>query len=214
MTLRRAGLFVAFCIIVVIGRVVGSGMSELSAARTYQAAGQHHEAAISYGNAIRMYLPASPIGARASEGLIELADRAQSAQQADEYRFCLEELRSGWLAVRSLWQPGSSWIAEAERRLVPLMAGDGTGAWPDPTLSATQREAVVRDVLASRDDPSRLWVVLMGLGYVLWLGGAGLAIWRGIPAAESAPVRWKTVFSFAGLSVSGYILWLLALARA
>ncbi len=214
MTLRRAGLFVAFCILVVIGRVIGSGTSELRAARTYEAAGQHHEAAISYGNAIRMYLPASPIGAQASERLLVLADRATSAQQPDESRFCLEELRSGWLAVRSLWQPGSSWIAEAERRLVPLMAGDGTGAWPDPRLSAAEREAVVKEVLASRDDPSRFWVVLMGLGYVLWLGGAGLAIWRGIPAEEAAPVRWKTVFSFAGLSAGGYILWLLALARA
>ncbi len=214
MTLRRAGLFVAFCILVVIGRVIGSGMSELRAARGYEAAGLHHEAAISYGNAIRMYLPTSPIGARASERLLALADRAQSAQQPHESRFCLEELRSGWLAVRSLWQPGSTWIADAERRLVPLMAGDGTGAWPDPSLSKVEREAVVKDVLAIRDDPSRFWVVVMGLGYVMWLGGAGLAIWRGIPAAEAAPVRWKTVFSFASLSAGGYILWLLALARA
>jgi hypothetical protein len=213
-TSRRAGLFVAFCILVVIGRVVGSGTSELRAAARYEAAGQHHEAAISYGNAIRMYLPASPIGARASERLLALAERASSAQQPDESRFCLEELRSGWLAVRSLWQPGASWIAEAEQRLVPLMTGDGRSAWPDPALSAVEREAVVRDVLASRDDPRLTWVVLMGVGYLLWLGGACLAIWRGIPAAEAAPVRWKTVFSFAGLSACGYVLWLLALARA
>ncbi len=214
MTLRRAVLFAAFCMLVVAGRVIGTGTAELRAARGYEAAGQHHEAAIAYGNAIRMYLPASPLGARASEALLRLADRATTNQEPDEARFCLEELRSGWIAVRSLWQPGGSWIAEAERRMLPLMLGDGSGAWPDPTLSQSAREDVVRQVLAARDDPHLGWVVLMGLGYVLWLGGAAGAIWRGIPADDHAPVRYKTVFSFAGLSVGGYVLWLLALARA
>lgn len=214
MTRRRVALFVAFCILVVVGRVIGSGTAELRAGRSYEAADQHHEAAIAYGNAIRMYLPASPMGGEASKRLLVLAERAASSQQPDEERFCLEELRSGWLAVRSLWQPGASWITKAEERLVPLMAGDGRGAWPDPALDRAGREAVAREVLAFRDDPHLGWVVLMGLGYVLWLGGAGLAIWRGIPGDDAAPVRWKTVLSFAALSACGYVLWLLALARA
>ena len=212
--LRRAALFGAFCALVVCARVIGSGTVALRSAEAHVSAGEHHAAAIAYGSAIRMYLPGSPIGRHASEGLLALADRARSAGEADEHRFCLEELRSGWLAVRSTWQPGASWIAEAERQLVPAMVGDGRAAWPDPALSPADREAEVRAVLASRDDPALGWVLAMAVGYLLWLGGATLAIWRGIPAADGQPTRWKTVFTFGAVSAGGYLLWLLALARA
>ena len=211
---RRAALFVAFCALVVAARVVGSGTVALRDARAHEAAAEHHAAAIAYGSAIRMYLPGLPIGHRASEGLVGLADRAAAAGEQDEHRFCLEELRSGWLAVRSTWQPGRRWIDLAEERLVPIMAGDGRSSWPDPALSPTEQEAVVRAVLASRDDPALGWVLLMGLGYVTWLAGASLAIWRGLPADEDSAVHWRAVLTFSAVSVSGYALWLLALARA
>lgn len=214
MTLRRAGLFVAFCVLVVVARVIGSGSVALNQARAHEAADEHHAAAIAYGSAIRMYLPLSPIGHRASERLIVLAERAGGAGETDEQRFCLEELRSGWLAVRSTWQPGQRWIDDAEARLVPLMAADRRSSWPDPDASDAARQDEVRAVLAAREDPAVGWVLVMGLGYLLWLGGAGLAIARGVPATGDAPVRWKTLFSFAAVSAVGYVLWLLALARA
>ena len=211
---RRLGLFLAFCALIVCGRVVYSAGYEFRQARDLEAEQRWHEAASSYGAAIRMYLPGLPVGAMASERLLALADRAADAGERDEARFCLEELRSGWLSVRSLWQPGQTFVTEGERRLATLILEDDRGNWPDKGLSETDRRAIVDEVLAKRGDPKMLWVLLMSLGYFVWLGGASMAIWRGIPDQPDSPVRWKIVGRWATTSVAGYLLWLLALANA
>ena len=211
---RRLGLFFAFCALVVCARVVASGTHELQAARTLEAEQRWHTAAAGYGSAIRMYLPGAPWGNQASERLLALADRAAGAGDVDEARFCLEELRSGWLAVRSLWQPGQEFVDEAEERLADLILEDPRGDWPPRTLPPDRRRAVVVSVLAERGDPATGWVLLMGLGYLLWIGGAGAALWRGIPSQPDRPVRWKILARWATTSLAGYLLWLLALANA
>jgi hypothetical protein len=213
-TRRRIGLFLAFCTLIVCGRVIYSSGYEFRQARGLEAEQRWHEAASGYGAAIRMYLPGLPVGARASDRLLVLADRATAAGEPDEARFCLEELRSGWLAVRSLWQPGQSFVTEGERRLAALILEDERGNWPDKSLSDVERKAIVNGVLAERGDPKTVWVLLMGLGYLLWLGGATMAIWRGIPGQPDSPVHWKIVGQWATTSVAGYLLWLLALANA
>lgn len=203
-----------FCGFAVILRVTISGVSEYRQATAFEEAGDHHEAAIRYGRAIRMYLPGFPIPAKAGDRLLGLAERHAAAGDRLEARFCLEELRSGFLAVRSIYQPGQRFVDEAERRLVPLMLEDPRGGWPPRALPAPERAAVVRAVLAQREEPSLGWVLVMGLGYALWLGGAAAAIWRGLPEAEGAPVLWTVVARWAGVSALGYGLWLLGVALA
>jgi hypothetical protein len=213
-TARSLGLFLAFCALVVCARVIASGSYELRTARSLEAEQRWHAAAAGYGSTIRMYLPGSPLGAAASDRLLLLADRARAHGEPDEERFCLEELRSGWLSVRSLWQPGQRFVTEAEARLAAGILADPRGNWPPRTLDADARAAEVARVLAVRGDPAAGWVVLMGLGYLLWIGGAGLALWRGLPAQTDAPVRWKILGRWAAASAAGYLLWLLAVAKA
>lgn len=213
-TLRRIALFLGFCALVVVARVVGSATADLRDARALEARQEWTEAASRYGDAIRMYLPGLPVGAKASEALLGLAERARSAGDRDQERFVLEELRSAWLATRSTWQPGRRWVDAAEERLATLMLEDPRGNWPDRSLPAAERAAVVQETLAARDDPAVLWVLLMGVGYLTWLGGAALALWRGLPSRDDEPVRWGVLARHAAVSVAGYGLWLFALWKA
>ncbi len=212
--MRNTLLLLAFCGFAVVLRVTVSGLSELRQAEAAEQAGDLHEAAIRYGRAIRMHLPGYPVPGRAGDRLLSLATQQEAAGDTREARFCLEELRSGFLSVRSLVQPGQRFVQEAERRLVPLMLQDPRGNWPDRALSDEQRAAVVAGVLAEREDPSRFWVLVMGLGYGLWLGGAGAAIWRGLPDQSGEPVRWGVLGRWAGCSALGYGLWLLGVTLA
>lgn len=207
-------MFLAFCTLVVCARVVFSASSELRSARLLEGEGRWHEAAAGYGAAIRMYLPGLGTGPAASERLLALSDRAMTSGDADEARFCLEELRSGWLAVRSTWQPGQRFVTTAEERLASLMLEDPRGNWPDRALPPSERAAIVQGVLAERGDPAVGWVLLMGIGYLVWLGATALAIWQGVPTRPDHPVRWKIVGQWASAAVGGYLLWLLAVANA
>lgn len=212
--MKRALGLALFCAAVVILRVTTSGVGELRQARDFESSGELHEAAIRYGRAIRMHLPGFPVPARAGDALLALAAQHEGAGDLLEARFCLEELRSGFLATRSVYQPGADFIAEAERRLVPLMLEDRRGDWPPRSLPPEQRADAVRAVLQQREDPRLLWVLVMGLGYALWLGAAGAAIWRGLPDAADEPVRWRVVGTWAAGSAAGYGLWLLGVALA
>jgi hypothetical protein len=210
---RWLGLL-CFCAFAVVLRVTWSGVGEYRQAEAEEAAGDLHEAAIRYGRAIRMYLPGFPVPGRAGDRLLALAAAHEAAGDPREARFCLEELRSGFLSVRGAWQPGRRFVEEAERRLVPLMLADPRGDWPPRAQPESERAAEVRRVLGEREEPALIWVLVMGLGYALWLGGAGAAIVRGLPDGGGEPVRWRVMGRWAGVSALGYGLWLLGVAQA
>ena len=213
-TARRIALFIAFCLLVVCGRVAFSASAQLDRAKRLEAESQWHEAAAAYGGAIRMYLPGLSVGNIASERLVGLADRALAGADRDEERYCLEELRSGWLAVRSTYQPGQRWVTLAEERLATVMLADPRGNWPERSLPPDERAKIVAATLAERGDPDLGWVLLMGLGYIVWIGGAGMAIWKGVPSRPDVHTRWKVVGRWATAALAGYLVWLLAVANA
>jgi len=211
---RRLLALAAFCAIVVVGRVAFDASRNFQDGFRFEAAGEYHEAAVRYGRAIHAYLPLLPVPHRASERLVELAEEAERRGDPAEARFCWEELRSGWLAVRSAWQPGGRWIERADDGIAAILLADPAAAWPDPSLAAPQREATVRAALDAREDPKTSWVLVMGLGWALWLGAAVAAVARGIPADDDAPLRWPEIRRWALISVAGYAVWLLGLALA
>tara|TARA_Y100001968_G_scaffold315784_1_gene342784 strand:+ start:541 stop:1134 length:594 start_codon:yes stop_codon:yes gene_type:complete len=197
-----------------MARVGATGLSEFRTGQQLENAGNLHEAAIHYGRAIHMYLPLSPLPARAAERLLSLAQTAEARGQRDEARFCYEELRSGFLAVRSFYQPGSSYIDTAQLALTELMLSDPRGSWPDRSLPAAERQAVITAALDKREDPNRFWVLVMGIGYLIWLGAAAAAIWRGLPSDSKQPIAWKSLTQMGAISLTGYLCWLLGVALA
>ena len=210
---RRIAALALFCCLVVVGRVSCDSSAAYREGRSFEAAEQPHEAAVRYGRAIHMYLPLLPVPLMASERLIVLAEAAGTGAP-HEARFCWEELRSGWLAVRSFRQPGSRFIQRAEDELATWMLANPEAAWPDPEMAPAEREAEVRRVLAAREDPETGWVLVMGLGWCLWLGAAGMAIRRGIPAIDSDPLDWRAIGRWSLISAAGYAAWLLGLGLA
>ncbi len=210
---RRIAILAAACLLVVVVRLSWQGTSEFRAGERFAEAGDVHEACVRYGRAIHLYLPLSPLPGKAGGRILGLADGVAETEPRLA-RFCLEELRGGLLAIRSTWQPRADLVAEAEERLVPLMIDDPRGAWPDPQLPAAEREAIAAAALAEREDPALLWVLVMGVGWVLWIGGAALAIVRGVPSSAQAPVDWGVVLRFGGAAVVGYGLWLAGVAFA
>jgi hypothetical protein len=211
---RRIAVLAALCVLAVVARVSWSGVAETRRARMFEQEGRWHEASVHYGRAIHMYLPGSPIPGRAGERLLALGAAAEERGEPLEARFCYEELRSGFLSVRSFYQPGQRFIDAAEEGLVPLMLADDRGNWPERTLPAAEREAQVRGVLAEREDPSLFWVLVMGLGYLAWLGAAAMAILQGLPRHDRAPIRWPVVLRWGLISAVGYGLWLAGVAFA
>ena len=207
-------MLAALCVLAVVARVSWSGVAETRRARMFEQEGRWHEASVHYGRAIHMYLPGSPIPGRAGERLLALGAAAEERGEPLEARFCYEELRSGFLSVRSFYQPGQRFIDAAEEGLVPLMLADDRGNWPERTLPAAEREAQVRGVLAEREDPSLFWVLVMGLGYLAWLGAAAMAILQGLPRHDRAPIRWPVVLRWGLISAVGYGLWLAGVAFA
>lgn len=211
---RRLLLLLALALVSLVTRVAWSGWSQLGEARDFEQRSESHEAAVRYGRALHMYLPGSPLGDRASERLLALADAAADDGDRWEERFCLEELRSGWLAVRSTWQPGQRWIALADERLLALMMNDPEAVWPPLDMPPAKREAILRQALEPPEDPRLPFVLLMGLGYFVWLGAAAAAIWRGFPAQGEDRTDWRMVGRWGALSAGGYLLWLLGLGLA
>jgi hypothetical protein len=213
-SVRLAAVTLSCCLLVVCGRVAWTGWAEYSEALAFEAEERWHEAAVRHGRTIHMYLPGSPLPRKAGDRLLALAEAATARGAVGEARFCYEELRSGFLSVRSFYQPGAHYIRAAEDGLVPLMLTDERGNWPNKQLSPAAREAAIRAVFTQREDPNLLWVLLMGVGYFVWLGAAGLGIWRGLPVAQDAPINWPVLGRYAGGSLAGYLLWLLAVWQA
>jgi hypothetical protein len=207
---RRLLIGIGLCLLVVVLRVSFSAMSESRQGAAFEGDGNIHEACVHYGRSIHMYLPLSPVPRRSGARMLALADQA-SPRIA---RFCLEELRSGLLSIRSTWQPHRDLVQQAEDRLVPLMLQDERGVWPDRDLPADEREAVARAALAEREDPALPWVLAMGVGWFVWLGGAAFAIVQGVPPTAAAPIRWGFVVRWGVISAAGYALWLAGVAFA
>jgi hypothetical protein len=198
----------------IVAKVAWEGRREWKLARAAESRGDAHVAAMYYGRAVHMYVPGWPLPMRAARRLLELGDAAEGRGDALEARYCYEEARSGLLAVRSFWQPGRELVAEAEQRMLPLMLSDPRGNWPDRALPEAERAAALRAVLASREDPAPGWVLLMGIGYVAWLGAAGMAILRGVPEREDEPFAWAPLLRWSGASLLGFLAWLLGVWRA
>ena len=209
--MRRLVVVALLAAAAVIGKVAWTGWSQWEAGIEAEGRADHHEAALRYGRVLHMYLPGSPLADRASQRLLDLAD---AATDRDQQRYCLEELRSGWLSVRGLWQPGQPWIDAAEFRLTGILTEDPRGNWPDRALPHEGRRAVVAAVLTERDDPILGWVLVMEAGFILWMAATARGFWLALPEEQGQPIAWGRLGRHLSVAALGYGLWLLGVARA
>ena len=163
----------------------------LERARAARETGDPTEEIVELGRAIRARVPGTAAAMEASRALAGLATRAAEEGRPETALEAWRELRSSWLAVRAVGQPGREWIERAEAELADLGA---------------VREARIRPRLAGAG-----WSLLAGASLLAWTGaGVGFLMTGMDPEGRirAGGGRWLLA---AG---SGFGLWLLALLRA
>lgn len=211
---RDLALAAAIVLVAAVGRTAWDARAYRREAEAALATGSKDAACEAYGLLLHRWIPGSSQAEGASRALVALAREAEAGGDLFLARTCWEELRSGWLSVRGWWQPGASWITEAEAALPDLYLKDLRATWPDPALPLDTRRELLRQSLAQREDPSALWAMVLELGFGLWFGGATMAIVRGLPTTDDGPVLWPALRRWALLSFGGWLLFLLGAWRA
>jgi hypothetical protein len=154
---------------------------------------------------LRWYTPWGPDTADAAAALRDLARRHAAADPELAVQ-AWDNLRSGLIASRHLWQPRAGLVAEANEALPPLLlrVAERRGDLRDKTQ-------LLRHFQAAYARPVGVgpWTSLaVSAGFVAWLAGLGLAVARGLDSEG----RWSRAgLRPLGLSLAGFAVWMAAL---
>jgi hypothetical protein len=168
---RIVAVFFGVALAIFGARLLASSQAALQAGLEARARGDAETAAAQFGRAIRHHVPASPFVARAIAALRGMANEAAARGDYADERRALEALRTGLLAIRSLYLPFASEVAAADARLAALYAAEATGH-PPGAPSARQREALLAAQLAQRPGAGACASALFLGGFALFVGGA------------------------------------------
>lgn len=209
--LRRYGL-VALCLAALVcGRVLVDARRELLDGRAALAAGRDDAGVRHLRRAAHLYLPGSPYVRDAYDELESFARSAEARGQGDRALAAWRAVRSSALATRWLVVPYRDRLDRANRRIARLMA-----ALPRPPvdrdLPASQVEERHLALLQDSGAPDPAWVVVMGLGFALWMGAVAWAARHGWDDDDRP--RWRSLRLAGAAVAAGMALFFVALARA
>jgi len=213
---QRAALLVAAAAILVLAallvRVVLASRSAYETGRALEAAGSLELAELSYREAITWHYPGNPHAARAVERMWALADAAEAENDPVGARVIVGDLRSALASIRSVYQPQAEALAACNERLAWLLAVTdervrGGTLSPEAVLPQYQA-AVLRD-----HAPAVGWSIVLGVGFLLWMGLALMGIVRLVPAVEG-PLAWRSAAPWLVSSCTALGLWLTGAALA
>ena len=177
--LRRCALLmflVVLCAAVFSARVIKDGQAELAAS---DAAFDRGDLRASLDHARRsatLYAPGAPHVDRAYERLTALALGSEAAGQPKLAFLAWAAVRSAALESRHLWLPSERELTRANQNLARLeaLARDTE----DSQRGQTQARALSR--LSRDDSPAPAWIAVLGLGFLLALGGLAVFAFRGL----------------------------------
>jgi len=214
--LLGAGAIAMWC-----GRLLVAAHEAVGVAENALARGDQTEATRAYLDALRSYVPGSPLEARALDGLDAMASAAADARDYDGERRALEAIRAGLLGARSLFVPYPTRLAKTNRRLAEL---DSDVAFPPSVRPATIVAPRIHSWGPRGGNPARVGVgsTLLALaGFAAWVGAVVLFVRRGlqsgfdVDAARSprvSPLMTRVLVPV--LFVVGFALFLVGLRRA
>jgi hypothetical protein len=208
---RRWGL-VALVIAAVVGaRVLSDARTELDAGRRALAEGHDDVGVRRLRRAAHLYLPLSPYTRDAYDALEAYARAAESRGQNDRALSAWRAVRSSALATRWLVIPYREQLERANRRIARLMS-----LLPPPPVDrgASQAQLEERHLALLQEDraPDPAWVVLMGLGFALWMGAVAWATRRGWDDDDRP--QWPVLRVAGAVVAVGMLLFFVSLARA
>ncbi len=151
-------------------RVVLEGRAALAAGDAAAADNRPVDAIAEWEAAARWYLPAAPHVGEAYDRLRQFAETHHSTA-------AWRAIRSAARATRGLWQPHADDLAEADRQITSLAAGDPerapAGGADRAKFAAWHAEQLARD---PRPSPGAAALALLGIA--TWLAGMALLIRR------------------------------------
>lgn len=182
-------------------RMVMEGEAELKSSDAAFDRGDLAEATLHARRAATFYAPGAPHVAAAFERLRAIALGAESQGDVNMARRAWGAVRSAVLETRHFTLPHPEELALANANLARLTASSPGG----------DRQMAAR-LLARDDTPRGPWVLVLGLGFLLFGSGLLLAVRKGVsPSGEMS----RKVLVVAGLlAVFGVAFWTFAVYRA
>jgi len=172
----------------------------------YEQSGDLWRAVDEYRWVLRWYTPWGPDHDDAAAALLDLASRVEATDPELAVQ-ALDNLRSGLITGRSLWQPRADLVEQCNKRLPPLLVrvADRRGDGRDKAaLLAQFQKDYARPV-----GVTPLTSLAVGLGFLLWIAGLVMIVQRGLDDdARWQPAGWRWV----GATACGFALWALGMA--
>ncbi|MFH2010166.1 MAG: hypothetical protein ABI333_26445 [bacterium] len=169
------------------------------------------DAIVHYRRAARWYAPGNGYGTRALDGLTRLGKLAERQGDRQTALMAHRAIRRAILGARSFYTPHADRLARANRHIARLTARQQGGE----TAGAEQlarAEAWHLKRLQASTAPSVAWSILALLGFLGWVAGALLFIYRAITPEDRLVGRQALIWG--GVILAGLLLWLLGLSQA
>lgn len=171
----------------------------------FEREGRLTEAIDEYRWCLRWYTLWGPAHDDAADALRDLGSRL-AVSDPERAVQALDNLRSGLIAGRHLWQPRSELVAHVNQTIPPLLVrvADRRGDKREP-------KALLARFTADYARPVGVgpWVsVAVALGFLLWLGGLVQVVRRGV---DDQGRFTRAAWPWFGAALGGFGVWVLAM---
>ena len=206
---------------VVLGRVVLSSRAEYGAGVQAEGKALHlsdpparaqafADAIVHYRRAARWYAPGNGYVTRALGRLQAIGRLAEQQDDARTALMAYRAMRRAILGARSFYTPHTDLLRAANARIAALSAREqGRREGAD---AIAKYEAWHRKQLAANHAPSAAWAVLALLGFLGWVAGAVLFIFRAVTPDDRFDKRQALTWGL--LILAGLLIWLVGLTQA
>lgn len=196
----------------VVAKVYVSSRKEFKIAEIAFSEGNYRTAITHYERAMLWYLPVGGYVEVSAEQLWNIAETLEEKDKIlslEAYR----SLRSAFYATRSFYTPGQAWIDRANPKIAALMAEQTTYSEADRKKSLNQKTKEALAILEKPMKPDPFWSIVLEIGFVGWVGGVLLFIWKAFREDGHKIIMKRGVF-WGTIVVIFYALWIIGMMKA
>jgi len=208
-----AGIFLGtFCLLLFLGKVYFSSLSEYRQGEEAYRRGDFRSAILHYDRAIHWYIPWSSSVENSVERLWEMGTKLEERGEKETALEAYWTLRSSLYGVRSFYTPRMEWIERANERIAALWTAGGPYSAGEKTLSPAARKEAYLKALRKDWAPKVGWAAVTELGFFGWVGSALGFIFSFLKAGGGLARR-RALF-WGGCTIGFYGLWIMGMVRA
>ncbi|MFQ5598455.1 MAG: hypothetical protein ACE5GK_10445 [Nitrospiria bacterium] len=203
--------FLAVILLIVI-KVFFSSMKEYNKAEAAFSERDYRTAITHYERAILWYLPFGGHVDRSAAQLWAIAEILEVQDKPlalEAYR----SLRSVFYATRSFYTPGKDWIDRANPKIARLMAEQTIYSEADRKKSIAKKTEEALAILQRPMKPDAFWSIVLEIGFLGWVGGVLLFIWRAFREGGTQIIAKRGLF-WGSIVIFFYALWIVGMMKA